>query len=495
MTRVGDVVASMMSILAPGTVLSPADEAIMRASLQDQASREQTMRRAWAAYYGHLPKPLTVRAGQVDDNIRLNRVRPVVAVTTFCLWGRPPVGDLPDAPGSPPDGDPQSEALEDKLDAWKLAMGWDALLLDTGINASVCGDFFWRFLPPAFTGDLPRVQNLDPVATSILWHPRDWTVELGYLFQYDAGPDGRGRPQQVRVIFSRDDGGTWWITEQVSTDGGDWQLAGEPTKWAYAWCPILHAKNLPNPNSPYGLPDVTDDLIDVNKARNLVASNANRMMRLHAHPKVWLRGMGNQRVDFSLDAVINIPGEKGEIGQLVPAVSPEAGDVIANDLDNAVCEMTATPAVSLGRPGETGDPSGVALLIKFMPLQQKTLVKRTLAGPAVVEAWRRVHEMLGDGADCRYTLKWRDVLPADLLALAQTLDLGLTAGYVSKQTAAEAMGHDWTTEEAHIQAEAARAPAAIPPPGPPPYSPANTRGSDGRQTADPHAGGSPVNGE
>jgi hypothetical protein len=58
-------------------------------------------------------------------------------------------------------------------------------------------------------------------------------------------------------------------------------------------------------------------------------------------------------------------------------------------------------------------PSGVALKIRMWPATMKLEMKRKLYGPMLVELFRRLLELMGQGEDMRVNLQWPEPLPVD----------------------------------------------------------------------------------
>lgn len=59
-----------------------------------ERARQDLYRRVWEAYFGNMPKPLTIKPGKPDDNVRLNLVRLVVNATVSFLFGKEPEFEL-----------------------------------------------------------------------------------------------------------------------------------------------------------------------------------------------------------------------------------------------------------------------------------------------------------------------------------------------------------------------------------------------------------------
>src|ERR1035437_6007485 len=101
----------------------------------DERKRKQNMDDRWAAYYGHMPDLLTIKPGQADDNVKINKARVVVDKGVSFLFG----GDITftcseDAP----------QEAQDWLDACWKANKQGSMLHDLALNGGVCGHTFLK---------------------------------------------------------------------------------------------------------------------------------------------------------------------------------------------------------------------------------------------------------------------------------------------------------------------------------------------------------------
>ena len=62
-------------------------DTIVQEAVMAQQERLLRIQQAWLAYYGKLPKPLKVKPGQQDDNIRLSYGRLIVDKGVSFLFG------------------------------------------------------------------------------------------------------------------------------------------------------------------------------------------------------------------------------------------------------------------------------------------------------------------------------------------------------------------------------------------------------------------------
>ena len=497
--------------------------AVQREATATEAARQQQAVQAASAYAGLFPEPLVTKPGDTRDTIRVNAVRPIVLATVAFLFGSPPSWDLPDDPAeqaaelaapvadvpAPDPTDPtappaipdpaaqqakvaaqraaqlrkQAEASDtSKPEGWmrecQRQMAWPALLQDMGINGAVYGTPAWRIREADDEHEYPYLQVLAPECLRVHTDPRDIARVLGYTYQMTGTDPETGLPQVWRQRVERGDpesadavgtirGTHWVIIDEVAgldgsngwVDTGNWDVI-EQSIWPYAWCPILHCKNLPNPNAIYGLSDISETVIEANLALNRSLTTSARIDRHHAGPRVWLRKMAGKKIDTRAGAIADL-GEDGEIGQLVPAVDGTAGGELRRELKEAICEESATPSIVLGHVDQAGDPSGVALRVKLWPLLHKTELKRNQYGPLIIETMRRLWELGGFGSKVITALTWPEQLPTDPLEERQVLLVDQQLGIASKATIADKLDYNWQQEQDNLADEKAAAPPPL----------------------------------
>jgi hypothetical protein len=447
--------------------INPVDYSKMHAHWKSEQERAQDMAAARQAYYGDFlyanrgNKPVTVKVGDIDDTVQVNRVKPIVNASVNLLFGTPPEFEIADKADG--EGGPGRSEMEKWLDDCLRANNWRAKLLNLGLNGAYAGTPYLRIdlsnnIPNP--GDLrrpfPRLQTPDPEGTTIKCSPRDIDDTVGYTWTYNDYDQQKKQPYVVRQRIERQqDGpnkGRWVITEEVSyTSTLSWQQVGAPVVWPFEWAPIDHCQNLPCPNSVYGDADVTHTVIDLNKARNFNLSNWSRIVRKHAQPKPYFTGMEGEQVDLDSE-ILDLPSPNAKVGQLTPVVDGAGSETLGKTIDEAICEETQTPSLVLGRPDEQGIPSGVALLIKLWPAIYKTETKRALYGPLLERTLSRLLEAGGWGRNIRVTLKWPEIIPGDPKVERDILLMDLNdLGVASPQTVSQKLGYDYEQEQKNIQ--------------------------------------------
>lgn len=387
---------------------------------------------------------------------------------------------------------PQAQAAQDYLDGcWGDEDDRMTLLAKEAVNGAICGHHFAKILPAdkAAGRQYPRLVPLDPQTVTMKTDPEDCDSVLAYTITYESeGLDGE--PLMKRQCIERQNTGkSWLITNYVKaggTQGAEWTLddSAPPVTWPHTWAPIVDGPNLPVPNSRWGLPDVTDDLIQLNKALNFVASNINAIGYSHGHPWVWASGTNVDLVNATPGHIISLPHPDGKLAAVtaegnIPGLMAYEADLRA-DMD----EQSKVPAVATGRMAELprGQMSGVAIRMLYMPLLFKMTAKRRLYGRFVREASARMLALgdFGDGTDLggvRVVLHWQDPIPVDNLQEAQTA-LAWSQMGVSQETLQERAGFEPEVEKRKNEAAQARSmqlqsqgQAMLAPPEPSPVPP------------------------
>jgi hypothetical protein len=330
-------------------------------------------------------------------------------------------------------------------------------LAELSINGSVCGQAFIKLIPAQGSMKYPRLVILDPQITRIVTDPDDCNLHYAYIIEYPGTND-----YQKRQIIARvDPNGTAHLTGDFDPDDiwtitnyerkgmqGTWMQVGSSDDWPYPFPPVFCCKNLPNPNEPWGKPDLTPDIIQQNKNINFVQSNISRILKWHAHPKTWAKGVAAAQLQMSPEDVLVLQADNAQIGNLEMQSDLGSSLNFLSMMRSNMDEQTRVPAVALGRQEELpkGNLSGVALALLFQPLIELTTQKRRLYGKLIREVSRAALVLGGqipveEYEDFDVTLKWENLLPVDDLQSAQEAILLQQLG-VSNSTILEQLGYD-----------------------------------------------------
>jgi hypothetical protein len=427
------------------------------------ADRDRLLRisRAWDAYYGKLPKPLKVKPGDQDDNVRLNYSGLIVDIGVSFLFGQ-----MLDFEVTKPKGAGQGEASSEPspADKW-LCDCWDAnkrmtTLTKLAINGGVCGHTFVKVkqAQAAKGQKFPRLIVLDPATVTALWSPEDFEEVEAYVIQWNAVDPITQKPMVRRQIIEPADAGMrWTITDYVSKGNArSWDFLSE-TLWPYPWSPIFHCQNLPAPNEFYGRADLDDDVVEANTSINFNVSNISRILKIHAHPKTWGNGFEAKTLDMSVDNLIVLPDPEAKLQNLEMQSDLSSSLEFYTKLKEALHEIAQIPEVATGKMDKIGALSGVALEILFKPIVQKTGKKQLTYGDMLADLNGRLLELGGTptsggftpggkGEGQKVSAHWPNVIPVNTKEDAETGTIYDTLG-VSRETILTRLGFDAALEQ------------------------------------------------
>lgn len=429
---------------------------------QDDADRKREMSEAWKAYRGKFQDPLKVEHNKVNDNVKPNRCRTIVDKGVSFLFG-PALKIQATDEAKKKEQNPDAESpIQDFLDqVWGDEDDRMTLLAKIAMNGGNCGQTFVKVIPPGGTRKIPRIVNLNPQNIRIVTDPEDSDLHLAYIIEY---PINSG--WQKRQIIARVDPGstleiwgdndpddTWTITNYqrralATGQESDWRQVGDTEDWAYPFPPIFTCQNLPNPNEPWGIADLTDDLIHMNKVLIFIQSNISRILKYHAHPKTVAKGLRLDQLAVAPDDTIVLQSPDADIKNLEMSSDLSSSLNFASEIRADMDEQSRVPAVALGRLADLpkGNISGVALQLLFQPLLEKTVQKRRLYGKMIREVTRAALVLAGliplsQWDSYQVDIHWPDLLPIDDLAAAQTALLWKQLG-VSEDTLLQSGGFD-----------------------------------------------------
>jgi len=433
-------------------------ETLIRQAVESELERLRRLEEAWNAYNGDLQKPLKI--DKYDDNVRINPARMIVNTSLYFLFGQSIAFDGDFENDSPP------EWMTYLRKVWR-ANRQDGFLQLLGLNGSVAGHAFVKLLPDGAPRDrtLPRFVVLDPSNVKVKWSDDDYTVAEKYTITYTTLVDDPTRPGMAAVVRRQEieyEDGQWVIEdyERDSDRSGTMQKVDERV-WPYPWPPIVDCQNLPMPNVYYGSSDLEQDVVDTVKSLQFLMSNINKIIRIHAHPKTWAKGLSPDlasEVSISPDELIALPDPEAELRNL--EMSSDLGSSInfMRELRQSLGEMTQTPKIATGETDSASSQlSGINLSILFAPLIQKTTMKRNLYGELILDLCHRVLE-LGGYADAKgidsLRIVWPEAVPGSKYLERQTLTLDKELG-VSVDTILTKLGYDVDTERTNRKLDSA----------------------------------------
>lgn len=428
---------------------------------QKDVELKRQMKESWDAYRGNFPDPLAVQSNQPNDNMKSNRCRMIVDKGVSFLFGAVLKIDGPDA----------DEVTQDFLShLWGDDDDRMTLLANAAINGGVCGQVFLKFIPPQGTMKYPRIVVLDPMNVRIITMPDDCDCVLAYIIEYP----GVGNVQNKQIIARVDPDNLaeiagyeelddyWTITNYQRRSASlsqyeQWNQVGQPEEWLYPFAPIFSCQNLPNPNEPWGTPDLTNDIIEENKSLNFLQSNLARIIKYHAHPITFAVGVNASTLQTNVDGVLCLPDPSSKLEKLAAMENFSGIQQVLSMVRDNMDEQSRVPAVALGRIESLprGTISGVALELLFAPLIEKTIQKRRLYGKLIREVSRAALCHCGfisieDYEDYDIELKWMNLLPIDNKEASETA-LNLLQLGVSQETILQQLGYNPEDEAQKVE--------------------------------------------
>ncbi len=407
---------------------SPIERQALADATNEEIARIRAISAAWDAYFGRFPRPLKVRSGQADDNVLVNFARAVVDKGVAFLFGQDIRFEL--------DETRQTEDEKWLSACWEANRGMVALQ-KLALSGAVAGHAFAKIV---LGQPYPRVVILDPASVTVRWEPDDLETVALYRIQYTTLDYRTGKPVSLRQTIERDGASRWRITDQASENGNAWETRSE-SMWPYAWAPVVDCQNLPNPNEFWGIGDLEEDVIQLNRSINFVLSNLSRIIRFHAHPKTWGRGFSGSQLSVAVDETIVLPSPDAELHNLEMQSDLASSIALFERLREALHQVTRVPEVATGKLDQAGALSGVALQVLYQPLIEKTETKRRTYGALLVELNRRLLATAGFGEEHHTVIHWPDLVPTDPYQEAQAAVLYQQLG-ASKDTLLQRLGFD-----------------------------------------------------
>lgn len=436
------------------------------AAVQSDLTRHNDIATAWKRYEGDWPASLKPVPSDVrgEDNQIVNLAKVAIDTLAHYLLGQ----GLEIETDKEEEGADGTSPKDEALDGFWEQNNKEELLLDLAVSGGVSGDAYVLLSAPdgAEGETYPRLTLLDPQHVSVITNPLDYRRVQAYIVCAQAKSDGFVSPVSDgtvihQQIIERDDAGNWIISERVKEPYRNvFQVSREPVVWPYAWCPLVHCKNLPQPHSFYGVADLSRDMQRANHALNFSISNANRVQRLHGHPKTWAKDVGSDAtIDLSPDTVTILEGEGAQLAQLAPASDMASHIEYSRFLRELFHQVSSVPEVASGRIDNLGQLSGLALKILYGPLIRVVTTKQSLYGALIKSVSRLALEMAGFDPKTDIKLHWPDIVPSDEEAALRVATAKQALG-VSKSTLVSELGYDAEEEAAKVEAEM---PQLVPP--------------------------------
>ena len=403
--------------------------------------RADLFTRYWTYYRGHHRKNIKVKPNQADDNVTINWSKKIVNASVAFLFGKPLSFIIDD------DDDVESDAEAYLREIWSSdpARNWSPMtfLQAVGMNGGVTGTPFIRLY---VEDDVPRMVNLNPSLVDVITNSDDIADVREYHISWSY-KNKRGEDAWKRHKISRDDAD--WLIEEQEYNRGKW-VPVEDERWPYSFAPVFYCQNLINPNSIWGISDLED--ADMNDAINFVASNTNRIVRFHAHPRTIGTGFqASQLQSTAVDQFWTIPVDGAKVFNLEMESDLASSREHKRDLEEAYHQVAETPRfdpTSL----RAGVLSGFAIQLLYLPLLQKTDKKKETYGGMLQRLNYALLEIGGYEPETVQNI-WKSPLPSDDNEKVKRFTELVNTGQVDVYAAAVVAGYDKATAKILAESE------------------------------------------
>jgi len=421
---------------------------------------------------GNHRRTLKVKYMAPDDNVFVNFCGLVIDRSISGLFGEGITFQIDDEDSG------NTSAEQEYIDALWRVNKLEILLHNLALYACESGTGYIKIIPDAIEDKdgkkYPRLVALDPLYMTMETTPHDCDTVIRYIIRYNyVGADGKPVAFKEVTEFidtppkskNGKDRTGYWEVATFEDRGAGWMETNRE-KWDYNFPPIIHWQNLPNPGSPYGESDITDDVIMLQDKLNYIASNEAKIIRYHAHPKTYTINASMPSVDSTGKKVEGNSWDPDQMLQFNSTVSGDNSAKIANlemqsdlastqdffmNLRQALFDITRTVDID-SIPDKLGALTNFGLRVLYQDAQAKLHTKQELYGNALIELNSRLLTIAGMDDDGGSVL-WRDTLPENGLELSSELQADMNMGILDKQSAAEMKGYDWELIQSRLENE------------------------------------------
>lgn len=382
-----------------------------------------------------------------DDAIVINFIGLLTDRSIANLFGKEPIFDLPG------ESDSAEQVYIDGVWAANRKMN---LLKQAAMYGAESGTCYIKILPNGAidkTGAVvPRLVALDPSWVTMDTLPEDVDTVIRYTIAYTITDPITKKEKAIKQVIEHDaDSSYWSVVDYVST-GSRWDKVDE-SMWEFDFAPIISWQNLPEPGSPYGRPDITEDLIDLQNKINFVSSNTAKTIKYHAHPKTWARGfLKQEKVSWGADEML-ISDDPNALVQNLEMQSDLGSSMdFIRYLRQALFDVSRAVDID-SMADKLGSLTNFGLRVLYQDALGKLEEKRGLYGEAIIEINHRLLVLSGAANTDGGEIDWPDVMPENVNEVSQAIRNDLELGLVSKQTASGRRGYTWADEEQRIADE------------------------------------------
>lgn len=442
----------------------PADKELNKLGDDERAQRAKEIDKRWDWYWGKHPPSLKVEVGKANDNITINlcgratdRLLEANGVPSAMLVETPDAGDDVTPAGA-------SETAQARVDDayWGVV---EPLLNEQFLETLVVGHSFMKLWVDA--DNQPQAAMLDARTVTVYWDGGvgNKRTALWYRIQWKEGKAAYRQDIVPAWLLAEDpaqrvpDPSSGWVINEFKATNNNWQLTGTDN-WFEEFSPIIEFKNRKLPHRYYGGSQLSDDVIQLNASVNFLATNTNRIIRYHAHPRTIVAGADMAKVQAtSVDGLFVVPKDatvqnlemQSDLSSSMAMLQQMKGEFFAT--------MRVTDVSSI--KDRIGQITNFGVRMLYSDMLEQIEEKRRDWGNVVGELTRRLVSLGGTVLADAPVAEWPDALPQNRLEVLQSAALELNLGVVSKETTATELGRNFTTESDRIADEGASANEAM----------------------------------
>ena len=389
-----------------------------------------------------------------SDSLIINFTGLVLARGIALLFGKGVTFDLPNV-------DKEDSPEQEYIDTvWRLNKK-GVLLHNIGRYGGEAGTWYLKIIPDALE-DLdgkkyPRLVTQDPARMTIATLPEDCETVVAYTIAYNLIDPITEKEIAYKQVTEQDimvEGvfAYWSIRDYKADSGGKWILQQEQP-WEHSYPPIQHGQNLPQSGTPYGEPDVTDDLMAMQDYLNFTVSNIGKIIKHHASPKTWGRLFGkSKQVKWGIDDMVLSDNPEAFLSNLEMESDLISSNAFVMFLRQAIFDISRQVDLS-SINDRLGALTNFALRVLYQDALAKNDTKQMMYGEALVELNGRLLDLANAKNLDAGKAVWPFALPMNTREQAETLTIDRADGRVSKQTATIEQGRDWEQEQERLAEE------------------------------------------
>lgn len=294
-----------------------------------------------------------------------------------------------------------------------------------------------------------RLINMSPLTVFPEYdpHDKDKLVKMTVMYPVEVQ-----KPTlfSMRNTFKKEIYKIVWTEKEYKVEQGGKQI--DQGTNPYGFIPFVRFINYPIANKEIGASDI-DDVIPLNVELNLKDSDMSEIIDYHSAPVTVVYGADIGTLERGANKMWGGLPKDARVENLTMNTDLQASTTYQASVKKALHEVGFVPENALGDIGAISNTSGVALQIMYMPLIERTNVKRIWSTRGLQQVNKMIifmgifHRMIENPGykptDLYATeVVWKDPLPKDTLIELQQMQQEMALGLESRQGALSRLGKD-----------------------------------------------------